>query len=76
MLSNQENIAGQYAAVIPSDTTVVGFRALYIGGTGSVIIQNDAGTSVTFAAVPVGFFPVSGLKVMAATAATNIVALF
>lgn len=76
MLSDNQNLAGQYTTVTPSDTTVVGFRALYVGGSGTLVLQNDAGVSITFAAVAVGFFPVGGLKVMAASTATNIVALF
>ena len=50
------------------------FDALYIGGTGTVVITNLAGNVVTYEAVTGGaFFPVSGTKVMAATGATNIV---
>lgn len=69
------NCATDFSAVTPSDTTDVGFTALYIGVSGNVVIQNKAGTSITFANVPVGFFPVSGDKVMAATTASSILAL-
>ncbi len=69
-----------FAAVTPSDTTLLNCRAIYVGGAGSVIVntaQSD-GTSVTFAAVPVGtILPIaldSG-RVMAASGATNLVAL-
>lgn len=63
-------------AITPSDTVDQGFSALYIGGTGAVVIVNMAGVAVTFAAVPVGVLPVAGKRVNATgTAATNIVGL-
>lgn len=58
-------------------TKIQGFKALYIGGAGDVYVKNDAGTSVAFQNVPAGsLLPVSGTYIMAATTATNIVALF
>lgn len=70
--------AQRYAAVTPSDATIVGARALYIGVTGNVAVQADAVSSaVTFTNVPVGIFAVSAYKVMATnTTATGIVALY
>lgn len=70
-------IAGGVAAVTPSDTTVQPFTALYIGTTGDVaILPNNGVSAVTFKSVAVGFFPVSGQKVMNTnTTASNIVAL-
>lgn len=67
------------AAVTKSDTTIVGARSLYIGGAGDLaIIPVDGGsTTVTFVGVPAGtIMPVYAWKVMAATTATNIVALY
>lgn len=70
--------AVRYAAVTPSDATIVGARALYIGTTGNVAVQADAQSSaVTFTNVPVGMFPVSAYKVMSTnTTASGIVALY
>lgn len=70
---------GQNAvAVTPSDTTVVGCRALYIGGAGNVVVDfQDGNSNITFSAVPVGtLLPIAALKVKAATTATLIVALY
>lgn len=66
-----------YQAVTPSDNTVLNCRALYIGGTGNVVLQMpDREEVVTFNNVLAGtILPVSARRVMAATTATNIVAL-
>jgi hypothetical protein len=66
------------AAVTPSDSTEINCRALYIGGTGSVVLQMpNRDTSITFTGVLAGtVLPVSARRVMAATTATNIVALY
>jgi len=64
-------------AVTPSDATLVEYEALYVGGAGNVVIAfDDADSGVTFSSVPAGtILPVAGRRVMAATTATNIVAL-
>lgn len=69
--------ATRYSAVTPSDSTIIKFKSLYIGGTGAVHVrQGGAETAVVFAAVPAGtVLPISGTQVMAATTATNIVAM-
>ena len=66
-----------YQAVTPNDNTVLNCRALYIGGTGNVVLQMpDREEVVTFHNVLAGtILPVSARRVMAATTATNIVAL-
>ena len=66
------------AAVTPSDTTILDCRALYIGGSGNLVLQMpNRDTSVTFFNVLGGtILPVSARRVMLATTATNIVALF
>ena len=66
------------AAVTPSDSTELNCRALYIGGTGSVVVQMpNRDVSVTFSGVLAGtILPVSARRVMASTTATNIVALY
>lgn len=60
--------------VTPSDATVLDFNALYVGGAGHVVISRDGGvTTTTYYSVPAGsILPVSGDRVMAATAATLI----
>lgn len=65
-------------AVTPSDSTILPTtRALYVGVTGnlSVVMADDENT-VLFSNVPVGIFPIQVMKVLAATTATDIVALW
>lgn len=67
------------AAVTPNDDTdLSGTRGLYIGGTGDVVVKfYNNNTAITFKSVPVGtILPVSVVRVMAATTATLIVALY
>lgn len=69
--------ANSLATVTPSDDTIVNCRALYVGGAGDVSIMavNDS-AAVTLQDVPAGtILPIACKKVMAATTATNIVAL-
>lgn len=64
-------------AVTPSDATILPVtRSLYVGGTGDVAAVMADGQSVTFVAVPVGVLPVQVVQVLAATSATNILALY
>ena len=71
-------------AVTPSDSTVLACRALYVGGGGNVAVELGgtatsprSGTTITFTNVPSGtILPVSCYRVMAATTATSIVALY
>jgi hypothetical protein len=75
-MSFMQETATRYGAVTKSDTTVLQFKALYIGGAGSVVLKEagSGGDAITFAAVPVGTtLLVSGTRVMAASTATNIV---
>lgn len=70
---NTFSSATSAGAVTPSDSTVLDFNALYVGGTGNVIVT-VGGSDVTFSAVPVGtILPVRGTKVKLATTATLIV---
>lgn len=63
-------------AVTPSDSTLINCVALYVGGTGNVVIDTVANTNVTFTAVPAGTtLWIKALRVKAASTATNIVAL-
>jgi len=66
-------------AVVPSDSTVLPTtRALYVGATGNVVAtMSDDQNVVTFVGVPAGsILPIQVTKVMAATTATSIVALW
>lgn len=66
-------------AVVTSDATDLTnpARALYIGVTGDVKVRTWGGSVVTFTAVPVGFMPVSVVRVFATgTTASSIVALW
>ncbi len=50
---------------------------LYIGGAGDLKVDTIAGSTVTFKAVPVGFFPVQVKKIYSTgTAAADIIALW
>ena len=64
-------------AVTPSDSTILNFSSLFVGGAGNVIVTLVNGTDVTFASVPAGAtIPIGGTKVKAASTATSIVALW
>lgn len=65
------------ATVTKSDSTVVAFRALYVGGTGDVAVITDGGTTLTFETVPAGtVLPIVVSKVLSTgTSATKIVGL-
>lgn len=78
MATTMGDPATRFAAVTPSDSTIVSARSLYIGVTGNVAVTPPGGgAAVTFPNVPVGFFPVMCEKVMATnTTASSIVALF
>lgn len=72
----QASSAGDGAAVTPSDSTVVAFDAVYVGGAGNVVVKTPFGTTLTFTAPPVGtIIPIRCNRVMAATTATLLVGL-
>lgn len=77
-MAENSDVYTKAVAVTPSDSTVVAARALYVGGAGNVTIKTDANaTAVTFTAPPVGtVLRVQAYRVMAATTATQIVALY
>lgn len=66
------------AAVTPSDSTELNCRALYVGTSGNVVVHMpNRDTAITFSGVLGGtILPVSVRRVMAATTASNIVALY
>lgn len=66
-------------AVTPLDATVLTptVRALYVGGAGDVSVTMANGGLATFSAVPAGtILPIRVTKVMTATTATLILALY
>lgn len=74
--SDLDDPANDAFALTKSDSTVVYARALYIGGTGDVVVTTRGGSVVTFKAVPAGtILPVRISKLMAATTATDVVGL-
>ncbi|CAB4166023.1 hypothetical protein UFOVP851_5 [uncultured Caudovirales phage] len=71
--------ARKLAAVTPSDSTdLTGVRALWVGGTGNLVLKGvDDSSSVTLVIPNAGvLIPVFVARVMAATTATSIVALY
>lgn len=54
MTMRNDRIASDAVAVVPSDTTVVDFCGLYVGGAGNVAVKGEGGVAVTFTALPVG----------------------
>jgi hypothetical protein len=67
------------AAVTASDSTDLGVtRALWVGGAGNLAVQFvDTATTITLTGIPAGtLLPIQVSKVMAATTATSIVALY
>ena len=62
-------------AVTKSDSTVLDFHALWVGGAGDISVDHsEGGTAVVYTGVPAGtILPVSGVRVNAATTATAIV---
>ena len=66
--------AASGGAVTPSDSTVLSFKALWVGGAGDVSVDfTEGGTAVVFTGVPAGtMLPVTGTRVNAATTATSI----
>lgn len=65
-------------SVTPSDVTVFPIcRALYVGSTGALAVRMADGQTVTFAAVPVGIFPIQVDQVLSTgTVASSILALY
>lgn len=70
--------ARKVVAVTPSDTTdLTNCRALWIGGAGTVSLKCVDDTAAVSLTVPAGtLLPVFASRVMAATTATLIVALY
>lgn len=68
--------ATSFGAVTKSDSTVLDFNAVYVGGTGDVALKpNETDAAVTFSNVAGGtILPVAGVRVMSTnTTATSMV---
>lgn len=69
--------ATYFKSITPSDSTVFDqCDAVYIGGAGNLVADNGAGVSVTFAVTDGQVLPIKTTKILAATTATGIVALY
>ncbi len=73
---------GQFASatasemVTPDDATPLQFKALYVGGAGDIAIKHSSdGPTITYIGVQAGILPVAGVRVMAATNGSDIVAM-
>lgn len=78
-LKIEAGVATRAAAVTPSDATILSCHSLYVGGAGNLAVQTiDAtATTITLVGVPAGtIIPLACYRVLAATTATNIVALY
>jgi hypothetical protein len=66
--------AEESGAVTKSDSTVLKYQALYIGGAGDVAMKHtEGGDTETWVGLLAGqIYPIQGVRVMAATTATNI----
>jgi hypothetical protein len=52
-------------------------KAIYVGGTGDLVVETSGGAIVTFSAVPVGaIIPIQAKRVRAATTATLLIGLY
>jgi len=65
-------------AITPSDSTVIPVtRAIYVGVSGNLtVVMAEEENTITFSNVPVGIFPIQVNKVLAATTAGSLVALY
>lgn len=78
--SSLDSPAAFAAAVSPNDNTdlTTATRAIYVGGAGAVKVDTVGGSTVTFAAVPVGtVLAVRATRVYTTgTTATNLIAMW
>lgn len=70
--------ADDASVVTPSDTTVIACRGLWVGTGGDLAVTfSVSGETITLANVPDGsLLPIAVYRVMAATTASDIVALY
>ena len=75
-MADRTLIPSKFKPVTPSDTVpVVCLLGLYIGGGGNVVVKGEDGVAATFVASTGQYLTGNFYHVMAATTATNIVAL-
>lgn len=78
-MSERLQAGTSFFAITPSDTVNLAkrCRSVYVGGAGNIAAVDDAGTAVTFSAVPVGtVLPIEAKRINATgTTATLLVAL-
>lgn len=76
-MSNRADPASSFRAIVPGpDALSTPTRAIYVGGSGDLTVEDARGQSVTFVGVDGGsILPIVATKVTAATA-TNLIALF
>lgn len=77
MASHVMPVTGQDAfAITKSDSTVIRFDAIWVGGAGDVTVRTARGSTVAFPGAAAGtIIPITGDRVMAATTATNLVGI-
>lgn len=66
-------------SITPSDTDDLSrtIKAIYVGATGAIKVDTIAGDTLTFAAVPVGIFPIVCTRVYSTgTTASSLVGLY
>lgn len=70
--------SGDFVEFTPNDATVLeGVRAVYTEGAGNLVVENGAGTEVTFVMPADGSgLPISPRKVKAATSVTKVVLFY
>lgn len=76
--NSNDNPSGRWEPVTKSDSTILDLpRALYVGTAGNVVVQGVDDTTRTFVNVPAGsILPIRPKRVMAATTAADILAMF
>lgn len=83
-MAYQKLQASRASAVVKSDTDNIVAPTggendgcvLYVGTSGNLHVLTAGGDDITFANVPVGFFPVQVVRVFTDSTANNIVALW
>lgn len=74
-MSVKQNPGAKYVVVTPSDSTLLNFRALWVGNQGDLAVEDLDGTSCVFTAA-VGWMYIEGRRVKATgTTATGITAV-
>jgi len=79
-MSYESDPARRAVAITKSDATIIpGTRGVYVGGAGDIAARfvGDPDTTVTLVGVVAGtVLPIEVVQIMAATDATNLVALY